>query len=102
MTKNRLTKPLEWYDENAPQLAQEVVNAWGVNWAAGNSQYFSEDFKQLLEQTFRYWDARRIAANQREYEHLTATAEAAEKKARREFAAAYKEHWEKHEKARSA
>jgi hypothetical protein len=40
---------LEDYIEHADDLAQEVVNAWGINARAGNAATLTRDFKALFE-----------------------------------------------------
>ncbi len=61
---------VEQYLEQADKLAQEVVNAWGVNVQAGKTSLLTAQFKVLLDNACRYRDARRIADNHRQFNVL--------------------------------
>ncbi len=87
---------LEQYLEQADKLAQEVVNAWGVNVQAGNAALLTAQFKVLLDNACRYRDARRLADNHRQFNVLGEQAEAQEKSTRQAFAEAYRSFDEKH------
>lgn len=89
-------RPLEDYIEHADDLAQEVVNAWGINVSAGNAAYLTAPFKDLLETACQYQTAKRIADNHREFNFLTEKEAANEKATRNAFAEVYKAHWESH------
>jgi len=89
---------LEKYVEDADKLAQDVVNAWGVNMQAGNGDLLSSDFKELLDKACRYRTARSIADNHREFNVLNEQAVAEEQRARLGFAKTYKTFWERHQK----
>jgi hypothetical protein len=56
---------------DADALAQEVVNAWGMNVTAGNAERLSAGFKALFEKACAYRDAKKIADNRRTYNALT-------------------------------
>lgn len=87
--------PLEKYLEHADELAQEVVNAWGVNVTAGNAAYLTADFMALFDKTCLYRDAKKVADNHREFNMLTER-DAVEEKARRQaFVEAYSTFYEK-------
>lgn len=58
-------------EENADVLAQEVVNAWGVNVKAGNAELLSMEFNALFEKTCAYRFAKQVADNRREFGVLT-------------------------------
>ncbi len=90
--------PLEKYVEHADKLAQDVVNAWGVNMQAGNGNLLTPEFKGLLDKACRYRTARSIADNHREFNVLSERAEAEEQEARLGFAETYKTFWERHQK----
>jgi len=62
---------LEDYIENADDLAQEVVNAWGINARAGNAATLTRDFKALFEIACQYRTARETADNHREFNFLS-------------------------------
>lgn len=81
---------LEQYLEQADKLAQEVVNAWGVNVQAGNAVLLTAQFKVLLDSACRYRDARRLADNHRQFNVLGEQAEIQEKATRKAFAEAYR------------
>src|SRR5260370_38298657 len=69
-------QPLEAYLEHANSLAQDVVNAWGVNVSAGNASDLTPEFKSLLDKACNYQTAKRIADNHREFGILTEGEEA--------------------------
>lgn len=88
------SRPLEDYIEHADDLAQEVVNAWGIHVSAGNAADLTTSFKALFETACQYRTAKQTADNHREF-NLLSEAEAAKEKATREsFAEAYRKHWE--------
>jgi hypothetical protein len=93
----RMDRPLDEYLKHADDLAQHVLNAWGSNWHAGNRN-FTPAFNTLLEDTFRYWDAKRIAENHREFGPVSEKIAGEEREFRLAFARAYKKFWERHEK----
>jgi hypothetical protein len=51
--------PLEQYLEQADKLAQDVVNAWGVNVQAGNGALLTPQFKALVDRACLYRNARK-------------------------------------------
>ena len=75
---------------NADQLAQDVVNAWGVNMNAGNGKYLSSGFRALFDKTCAYRDAKKVADNRREHNMLTDQEAAQERTTRKEFLDAYR------------
>ncbi len=81
---------------DADQLAQDVVNAWGVNMNAGNGKYLSSDFKALFDKTCAYRDAKKVADNRREHNMLTDEEATQERAARKEFLDAYQIFHETH------
>ena len=89
--------PLEKYLEHVDKLAQDVVNAWGVNMQAGNGELLTPDFKALLDKACRYRTARSIADNHREFNVLSERTAAEEQEARLGFAETYKTFWEQHQ-----
>jgi len=76
--------------ENADGLAQDVVNAWGVNVSAGNASDLTPEFKRLLDKACRYRTAKSIADNHREFNVLTDAEETELQTTRLEFAEEYK------------
>jgi hypothetical protein len=91
--KNRI--PLETYLEDAGRLAQNVVNAWGQNWYAGNTK-FTPEFNILIDKACRHLSAKRVRDNHREFNILSEQGKAEEETARRAFAQAYKVFHERH------
>ena len=94
-TYNQGMRSIEEYLENAPTLAQDIVNEWGLNVKAGNGSVLSEEFLALNEYACRYIDARAIADNHREFNSLTEEDAARETATRRTCAEAYKTYWER-------
>lgn len=80
--------PLEGYLEHADELAQEVVNAWGVNTRAGIP--LTDDFMAVFDKTCRYRDAKSQADNSRRVNILSEQVVAEEKATRQAFVEAYK------------
>jgi hypothetical protein len=81
---------LEHQLRDADELAQEVVNAWGVNSAAGNAALFTPEFLNLLDKACLYRDLKSVADNHREFNILSEREEADERKAMQAFVLAYK------------
>lgn len=90
---------IEEYLERADDLAQEVVNAWGVNMQAGNAALLTDEFKSVFDKACRYRDAKEVADNHREFSMLSERDAAEEMTTRQAFAEAYKILWEKHHAA---
>jgi hypothetical protein len=90
--------PLEKYVEDADSLAQDVVNAWGVNMQAGNGDLLTPDFKVLLDKACYYRTTKSIADNHRQFNVLNERTAAEEQEARLEFAETYMTFWERHQK----
>lgn len=89
--------PIEEYLEHADELAQEIVNAWGVNMRAGNGAFFTDEFKVVFDKACRYRNAKNDADNHRQV-NVSSEGDAAEETATRQgFAEAYKTFWEKHQ-----
>ncbi len=82
-------RTIEFYLEHADELAQDVVNAWGVNVDAGNAKLLTEEFKALFELTCRYRAARETADNRRQFNLLGELEAASERKTREAFVRAY-------------
>jgi len=87
--------PLEEYLKDADRLAQEVVNAWGINVQAGNAPLLTTQFKALLGKACLYRTARRLADNHRKFDVMSEAEEAEELAVRHSFAEAYKAFYEK-------
>jgi hypothetical protein len=90
--------PLENYLEHADKLAQDVVNAWGVNMQAGNGDLLTPEFNLLLDKACRYRIMKSIAENHRESKILSERTATEEQVARLGFAETYKTFWERHHK----
>ena len=86
--------PLEEYLKDADRLAQDVVNAWGINLQTGIVP--TPEFKALLEKACVYRTARRLADNHRKFDVMSEAEEAEELAVRHAFAEAYKAFYEKH------
>jgi len=82
--------PLETYLEHADDLAQEVVNAWGINARVGNAASLTPEFGALVDKACRYRMLRQVADNHREFNVLTEQEAAEEKTACQAFVEAYK------------
>lgn len=90
---------IEEYLRHADELAQEVVNGWGVNMRAGNAAFLTDEFKAVLDKACRYRNARTAADNHRQVNMLSERDAAEETATRQEFAEAYKTFWERHQPA---
>ncbi len=88
--------PLEEYLEHADDLAQAVVEAWGMKVQAGNAPLLTTQFKVLVDKACLYKNARRLADNHRQYNVLSEQDESEEKATREAFAPAYKAYYERH------
>ena len=77
---------LEYCFANADILAQEVLNAWGVNMAAYNANDFTPEFKSLLEAACEYRSAKSLADNHREFDCVSEAEVVRENSLRRSFA----------------
>ena len=86
---------LEEYLRNADSLAQEVVNAWGINVEAGNASLLTDQFKVLLDKACLYRNAKNLADNHRKFNILSQQEEVEVKTARQTFAEAYRAFYEK-------
>jgi hypothetical protein len=89
-------RSLEDYIDHADDLAQEIVNAWGISVSAGNAATLTTDFKALFEIASLYRNARETADNHREFNFLNHQDAKIEKLTRESFAIAYKYYWEKY------
>ncbi len=90
---------IEEYLRNADSLAQEIVNAWGINVQTGNASFLSDQFKVLLDKACLYRDARNLTDNHRKFNILNRQEEVEVQTARHTFAEAYKAFYEKQAKA---
>ncbi|MGA8222401.1 MAG: hypothetical protein WB780_12160 [Candidatus Acidiferrales bacterium] len=88
-------EPLEKYIEQAPELAQDVVNAWGKVVTAGRRD-FTAEFRDLFDKACNYRRAKAISENHREFSMLTERDAAEEVVALSTFAITCKTVWEKH------
>ncbi len=85
--------PLDEYLKDADRLAQQVVNAWGIDAHAGLVP--TPQFKALLGKACLYRTARRLADNHRKFDVMSEAEEAEELAVRHSFAEAYKAFYEK-------
>jgi len=81
--------------EHADELAQKVVNTWGINFSAGNAKYLSADFQVLFEKTCLYRDAKQLADNHRKFNALSEPEAERETATREAFCKEYKDFSEK-------
>jgi len=86
---------LEDYIEHADDLAQDVVNAWGINVSTGNAATVTTDFKALFEIACQHRTAKETADSHREFNILSEQDITKEKLTRESFAKAYMAYWEK-------
>lgn len=87
--------PIEDYVKHADTLAQDVINAWGINMQAGNGEYLNREFKSLVNKSSDYRIAKRTAENWRSVGIPTEAVDAEVEVKRRAFVHAYKNYWEK-------
>ena len=92
-----MQRPIEEYVKQSDSLAQEMVNAWGVNMQAGNGPVLSKEFKEVFETTCKFRDAKRIADNWRMAGMPTEMLDAEVDAKRLVFAQAFKTFHEKRE-----
>jgi hypothetical protein len=92
--------PFEDPVKSVDALAQEVVNAWGLNMRAGNAISLTPEFLDVFEKASRYQGAKRVADFYRLRNALLSEegeeAAQAEETARRTFTEVYKPWVEKH------
>ena len=88
--------PIEEYLQNADRLAQDVVNAWGLNVTAGNAKLLTKEFREICDRAFSYRETKRLADNHREFGGMSEKLAADEGATRQAFAEAYKAFHEKH------
>jgi hypothetical protein len=89
-------RSLEDYIEHADELAQEIVNVWGINLSAGNAATLTTDFNALFEIACQYRTARETADNHREFNLLSEQDATTVKLTRESFAIPYQHYWEKY------
>jgi hypothetical protein len=74
---------------DASQLAQDVVDAWGMAMLGGNGKVLYADFEALFQKACAYRSAKEIADNRRESDRLTEQEAEHERITRTEFLKAY-------------
>jgi hypothetical protein len=74
---------------DASQLAQDVVDAWGMAMLGGTGKALSADFKALFEKACAYRSAKEVADNHREHGRLTEEEAQQEQRTRAAFLKAY-------------
>jgi hypothetical protein len=52
---------IEAYFANADVIAQDIVNAWGLNMRAGNGNLLTSEFLGVFDRACRYQEAKRLA-----------------------------------------
>ena len=92
-------RPIEEYLEHVDELAQEVVNVWGMYMQSGNSPILTDAFNDLLDKACLYRKTKLVADSHREVGVLSESFAAEEEETRRVFAQAYKDFWEKKRRA---
>ncbi len=83
-------RPFDYYLEHADDLAQDVVNAWGVNVSAGNAKLLTADFNAVFELACRFRTARETADNRRQFNMPGERDSVVENETLEAFAKAYK------------
>jgi|HubBroStandDraft_4_1064222.scaffolds.fasta_scaffold28475_6 hypothetical protein len=91
-----MERPIEEYVKLSDTLAQDVVNAWGINMEAGNAPLLTEEFKDLFETTCQFRNSKMIADNSRMAGVPTEAVEIELEAKRQAFALSYKIYREKH------
>jgi hypothetical protein len=91
--------PIEGYLKHVDELAQEVVNVWGMYMQSGNSPLLTDAFNDLLDKAYRYRTTKIVADSHREFRVLSESFAAKEEETRQVFAQAYKDYWEKKRRA---
>jgi hypothetical protein len=87
---------LEDYLTDADSLAQEVVDAWGLNIQAGNRDSLTVEFLDVLDKACRYQEKKWSADSYRAHHALSEEGAKAEDTAWRTFIQAYVPWMEKH------
>jgi hypothetical protein len=91
--------PIEGYLKHVDELAQEVVNVWGMYMQSGNSPLLTDAFNDLLDKACRYRTTKMVADSHREFGLLSESFAAEEEETCQVFAKAYKDYWEKKRRA---
>jgi hypothetical protein len=92
-------RPIEDYLKHVDDLAQEVVNVWGMYMQSGNTPLLTDPFNDLLDKACLYRTTKMVADSHREFGVLSDSFAAEEEETRRVFAQAYKDYWEKKRRA---
>ena len=92
-------RPIEDYLKHVDDLAQEVVNVWGMYMQSGNSPLLTDAFNDLLDKACLYRTTKMVADSHREFGVLSESFAAEEQETCRVFAQAYKDYWEKKRRA---
>jgi hypothetical protein len=92
-------RPIEDYLKHVDDLAQEVVNVWGMYMQLGNTPLLTDAFNDLLDKACLYRTTKMVADSHREFGVLSESFAAEEEETRRVFAQAYKDYWEKKRRA---
>jgi hypothetical protein len=91
--------PIEGDLKHVDELAQEVVDVWGMYMQSGSSPLLSDAFNDLLDKACRYRTTKMVADSHREVGVLSESFAAEEEETRQELAQAYKDYWEKKRRA---
>jgi hypothetical protein len=91
--------PIEGNLKNVDELAQEVVNVWGMYMQSGHCPLLTDAFNDLLDKACRYRTTKMVADSHREFGVLTESFSAEEEETRQVFAQAYKDYWERKRRA---
>jgi len=95
-------RPIEWYNEHADELAQQIVDAWTDKANADAAGRVPNDMQLLFEMAAQYRIAKATADGRRQFPDLKKIDEVEEKAAREAFAKAYKHYSESKERGASA
>jgi hypothetical protein len=99
LSREDYMRPIEDYLKHVDDLAQEVVNVWGMYMQSGNSPLLTDAFNDLLDKACLYRTTKMVADSHREFGVLSESFAAEEEETRRVFAQAYKDYWEKKRRA---
>jgi hypothetical protein len=91
-----MERPIQEYVKHSDALAQDVVNAWGINMETGDGPFLTQEFQNLFETTCQFRDSKIIADDWRRAGVPTKAFEIELEAKRQAFAYSYKAYWEKH------
>jgi hypothetical protein len=98
-SRENYMRPIEEYLKHVDDLAQEVVNVWGMYMQSGNNPLLTDAFNDLLDKACRYRTIKIVADTHRQFGVLSKSFAAEEEETRRVFAQAYQDYREKKQRA---